>query len=280
MSVRVLDATRRTRPALKHHGRAMFPPIMDCPPPVRILRSVAFWLISALFLVSSASALAASGPVHAAAECRVDENEPGDDQLASIAKRVPAFGGFYVDGSALNVWLTDDGESLDAAVQEILSLPDHHGLADLTPTALPAQYSYTQLFCWQYGEMLEVESTLEYIYTGIDDARNRLTVAVEDLAKQGPAWRARLVEVGIPLEAVDIIEEEPIMLLPGPAESSMPRSEPFKPVPASQSSGGKLTGIAIVLVVAVGVFAAFFARRRMRRADQGLDREALLPRGR
>lgn len=205
---------------------------------------------------------------------------PGDDQYASIAKRVPAFGGFYVDGSALNVWLTDDGRSLDAAVQEILSLPDHHGLADLTPAALPAKYSYMQLFCWQYGPMLEAESTREYIYIGIDDAKNRITVAVEDLAAQGLGWKARLAEVGIPLGAVDIIEEEPFELLPGPgvAVPETARRVPARiEVPETRSSAPTLAGIAIGLVIAVGVSTAIFARRKKRRADQGLDSEALVP---
>jgi hypothetical protein len=136
---------------------------------------------------------------------------------------------------------------------EILSLPGHDDLADLTPAALPAQYSYTQLFCWHYEQMLSVWSAGGVIFTDIDDAKNRLTVAVEDLATQGPAVRTRLIEIGIPLEAVDIIEEEPIMLLPGPVD-------PAGPLPVLGIAVGLVfTGLASVVVL---------HRRRKKRALQ------------
>jgi hypothetical protein len=231
-------------------------------------------LAGATFLLLTCIASAVANAGHG--RCQVSD-EPGDDQYASIAKRVPAFGGFYVDGSSLNVWLTDDGESLDAAVQEILSLPEHHGLADLTPEALPARYSFLQLFCWHWYQMSAVPEPDGIILTDIDDAKNRLTVGVEDLAAQGPAVRAWLVEAGIPLEAVDIIEEEPFMLLPGPGES-VPETGSRVParieVHETRSSAPTLAGIATGLVLAVGVSAAIFVRRRKRRADQGLDSEA------
>jgi len=234
---------------------------------------VIFWLLAAiLLLTSSISAVATSGPVHAAAECRVNEDEPiEDDQLASIAKRVPAFGGFYVDGSSLNVWLTDDGESLDAAVQEILSLPGHDDLADLTPVALRARYSFTQLFCWHYREMLRVWIN-GVIFTDIDDMKNRLTVAVEDLATQGPIVKARLAEVGIRLDAVDIIEEEPVMVYPG-------RPDQVGPLPAPESNRFAFFGIATGIALAVALCGAYLARRKQRLSH--LDEEAvpLAPRG-
>lgn len=217
------------------------------------MRAVVSTLISALLLVmSSASAL--PRPVHAASECDSNYDDP-DGELAAIAKRVPAFGGFYVDGSSLNVWLTDDGESLEEAVQEILSIYGYHDLADLTPTALPAKYSFMQLFCWHNGPMLEVW-TDGVIFTDIDDMRNRLTVAVEDLATQGPAVRARLVEAGIPLEAVDVIEEEPIMLLPAPVD-------PNPPLPSPPNSSS-VVGIGLVFVgIASVAFEAWRERRRI-----------------
>lgn len=230
-------------------------------------RRVALSLIPSLIpalvvLLSSIFALAAAGPVHAAAECQLGDEDP-DGELASIATRVSAFGGFYHDGSSLYVWLTDHGESLDAAVQEILSLPVH-GLADLTPVALPAKYSFTQLFCWHWYQMSAVAWPDGIIFTDIDDAKNRLTVGVEDLSAQGPAVRAMLVEAGISLEAVDIIEEEPIMLLPGPVESE-PKTSPTRwPVDGTRSPVSILAGIGIVILA--GLSAAFVVRRRKGRS--------------
>lgn len=226
-------------------------------------RRVSFSLITTLVVVlSSILALATAGPAHSAAECQVTD-APGDDQYASIAKRVQAFGGFYVDGSALNVWLTDGGESLDAAVQEILSLPGHSDLADLTPVALRGRYSFLQLFCWFYGPMLHLGPIPGIVFEDIDEARNRLTIAIEDLATQGPIVKARLADVGIPLEAVDIIEEEPIMFLPGPGGSTAYLQSPPPEHPLhSPQRGSSIVGVGLVLLGIASVAVVSWRERK------------------
>jgi hypothetical protein len=75
--------------------------------------------------------------------------------------------------------------------------------------------------------------------------------------------KARLGEVGIPLEAVDIIEEGPIMLYPGPAD-------PSGPLPVPESSGSFVVGIAVgCAFAAIASVMAF--RGRKKRALQGRE---------
>ncbi|MGH2554219.1 MAG: hypothetical protein ACRDHO_00685 [Actinomycetota bacterium] len=143
-------------------------------------------------------------------------------------------------------------------------MPGYSDLADLTPTALPAKYGFMQLFCWYSGGMLEVEGKLDYIYTDIDEATNRLTVAVEDLAAEGAGWRAMLREAGIPLDAVEIIVEEPIMQAPLPGDTNVPLLWPQRnaPLPSPQRSS-TLVGIGLVFVgIASVAFVAWRERRR------------------
>jgi hypothetical protein len=106
-------------------------------------------LISILLLVSLVVGTFGAFPAIAAAESQEQQEElTGDEQeLVAIGRQVPAYGGMYVDEETqrLYVWLTDDGPSLESAVQRILSTPGYSDLAELTPVALPAQHSFTQL---------------------------------------------------------------------------------------------------------------------------------------
>jgi hypothetical protein len=49
------------------------------------------------------------------------------------------------------------------------------------------------------------------VFTGIDDPNNVVSIGVEDLATQGPLVEAQLVELGIPLEAVRIVKQGPVI---------------------------------------------------------------------
>lgn len=170
-------------------------------------------------------ALSAS-PLVAAAE------EPTDDEvLVRIAQRVPTFGGFYVDEDTqkLYVWLTDQGQSLSAAVEAILSTRGYSDLAHLTPVALAAKYSFTQLHAW-HQQMLEVWTIDGVVFTDIDDTYNRMTVGVEDPATHGPIVRAKLTELRIPVEAVEIVQLDPPTLYPD--RSSQPHPGKSSKLPA------------------------------------------------
>jgi len=93
---------------------------------------------------------------------------------------------------------------------------------------------------------MSVLSTEGVVFTDIDDEHNRLAVGVEDLATQGPAVEAQQVDLGIPLQAVDIEHSEPVTFL-------LPESRgPEIPV-------GIAIGLAVV-IVSVGLF----VRRKIR----------------
>jgi hypothetical protein len=136
-------------------------------------------------------------------------NQTIDDLLASVAASVPAFGGMYVDEGTgtLHIWLTDQGQSLAAADQAIQSVLGDPTLAAFTPVAESARYSFTQLKAWS-DQMMPVLSISNVVSTDIDDRTNRLTVGVENLATDGPAVGDELSQLGIPAEAVDIVQTD------------------------------------------------------------------------
>jgi hypothetical protein len=63
--------------------------------------------------------------------------------------------------------------------------------------------------------MLAVLSTDGVVFTDIDDMYNRMTVGVEDPATHGPIVRVQLIELRVPIEAVEIVQQDPPTLYPG-----------------------------------------------------------------
>ena len=217
---------------------------------------VAFWLLSATILfVSSfvASARAAPTPTPSPCQLRGDETTEGADLWAEVAAQVPTFAGMYVDEDTrtLYVLVTDQGQSLTAAVHALQIIVRSPELCEFTPVALPAKYSYSQLKAWddRMGAALSVRGIVS---SGIDEAHNRLEVGVEDLATQGHLVQAQLIDLDIPLEAVKVVQEEPIEYL----------------LPETRGTGPLLVGIAIVVVVGLVVLAKSLAIRRKGRSHK------------
>lgn len=223
----------------------------------------AFWFSAKVFLLVGlvTGALSAS-PLVAAAE-----DPTGDEELVRIAQQVPTFGGFYVDedNQKLYVWLTDQGQSLPAAVEAILSTRGYSDLAHLTPVALAAQYSFMQLHAW-HQQMLEVWTADGVVFTDIDDMYNRMTVGVEDPATHGPIVRAKLTELGIPIEAVEIVQQDPPSLYPG--RSSQPHPGKSSTLPAWLAFG---------LISAVIVLAGLFVIRKTRPGQRNESAPSVSP---
>jgi len=225
----------------------------------------AFWFVTKVsLLVGLVTAALSASPLVAAAE------EPaGDEELVRIAQQVPTFGGFYVDEDTqkLYVWLTDQGQSLPAAVQAILNTRGYSDLAHLTPVALAAQYSFTQLHAW-HQQMGEVWTADGVVFTDIDDIYNRMTVGVEDPATHGPIVKAKLTELGIPVEAVEIVQQDP------PSDSigriSQPHPGESSTLPAWLTFG---------LISAVIVLAGLFVIRRTRPGQRNESAPSVSPAG-
>ncbi|HEX2294211.1 MAG TPA: hypothetical protein VHN37_02760 [Actinomycetota bacterium] len=152
----------------------------------------------ALLVLSALSEPAGTRP--AAPGSRPDKTL--DDLFADVAARVPAFGGVYVDeGSGqLRVQMAGPGRAAEAqrALVEVLDDPS---LGDLTPVAIPADYTFAQLKRW-YDDASPTILGMDSVTLGdIDERANRLRFGVEDLSSRG-AVEDELQRHGVPLEAV------------------------------------------------------------------------------
>ncbi len=135
-----------------------------------------------------------------------------DDQLAEVATQVPAFGGMFVDeeNGILYVYMRDHGpEVATTAEAAIMAVFDRESLPQANIQALPGQYGFLELKEWHERMMADVLGLPGVVFTDIDDAKNRLAVGVEKLEVQ-PLVEEQLAKLGIPREAVNIEETQPV----------------------------------------------------------------------
>jgi hypothetical protein len=158
-----------------------------------------------------------------------------DDQLVTVAKLVPGFGGmFFDDNGNLNVYMVKPDEELSAQArqerkarleavltavfgEDFLSQGkgQHPGLRKETPPEQPPQiriikgaYDILQLAKWRASvdKALDVPGA---VFTDLDEKKNRLRIGIES-----SIFRKRVHEVltqqGVPPEAVIIEETKPI----------------------------------------------------------------------
>lgn len=136
----------------------------------------------------------------------------GDDVFVAVQQEVPTFGGMYVDeaSSTLYILLTDEGESLEAAQEALLTLLDEPELADYSAVAVSAQYNFTQLSTWKNQI---AESAIEGLnFLDVDDQQNRVTVGVDDPESRAQSLQSTLEELGIPSDAVNIVQADGVGL--------------------------------------------------------------------
>lgn len=145
--------------------------------------------------------------------------------------------------------LTDQGQSLDAAVHALQTIVRSNEFCEFTPVAVPATYSYKQLRAWN-DRMGPIWSIQGLVFDGIDEMHNRITVGVEDPAKQGRLVEAKLVELGVPRDVVNIVQQDPPEVYIG------------------ERSPWALLEKAIGLVLAVGVFAAALRQTKKKRLPE------------
>jgi hypothetical protein len=142
-----------------------------------------------------------------------------DDQFAEVARRVPEFGGMYLEAASdtLILYLTDTSPAVVAAAKAELEavfgtdLPAHSRTA-----ARQAQYGFLQLKEWHDRMNADVLGTPDVVFTDIDEVKNRLAVGVAT-AEARSAVEQHLARLGIPREAVNIEDAgpvQPLSLLP------------------------------------------------------------------
>ena len=135
-----------------------------------------------------------------------------DDQFASIAERVPAFGGMFVDeaNDVLYVYLVNPAEDKTArAAAAIAAAFDGDHIPQDKIRALPGQYGFRKLKAWHDRMMTDVLNIPGVVFTDIDDAKNRLAVGVETLEVQ-PLVEEHLAKLDIPRDAVNVEETKPV----------------------------------------------------------------------
>jgi len=133
-----------------------------------------------------------------------------DDPFAEVAQRVPAFGGmFFDDQGVLNVYLL--GLSQRGAVEEAITAVFGSEAVQGGIRVLQGQYGFLQLTEWHNRISAEVLGLPGVVLTDVDDAKNRLTIGVEELQRVQSQIEELLARLGIPREAVIIEETGPVV---------------------------------------------------------------------
>src|SRR5256712_8309801 len=133
-----------------------------------------------------------------------------DDMFDDVATSVPGFGGMYLDGNTLKVYLTDPTQRV-MAEHAIGAIGAVFGAARIPAggvQTLQATYGFHQLHAWNnhIGAVFNIQGV---VYTDIDEKANRLTVAVEN---QGlvASVQNEISTAGVPQDAVNIVMADPI----------------------------------------------------------------------
>lgn len=130
-----------------------------------------------------------------------------DQEFAALAVEVPGFGGYYYEGEDLVVRLADLGqrERARAVIGRTFAAA---GSNASKMRFVKGEYGFTQLKEW--GDRLPaVLNQAGVVFTDIDEARNRLTIGVENADGRARAV-AKLAELAIPSVAVIVEEVDPI----------------------------------------------------------------------
>jgi len=140
-----------------------------------------------------------------------------EDLSTAVAMQMPEFGGMYVDeeNDTLYVYWRDGG-SETAAPPTMAELRDILGDIDLPHdmVVLPARFGFLQLKQWHDSMARHVLWLPGVVLIGIDEAKNRLLIGVEDSEAWDLIGRVdqQLIELDIPFEAVNLEEVGPIEL--------------------------------------------------------------------
>lgn len=156
-----------------------------------------------------------------------------DDLFAAVTtERVPEFGGLYVDEATNSVVVhtTNASPSAAQAARDVVAaaLPASD-LDGLTVRTVKARYDFASLKGWLDDVTPGVLGLQGAVSTDVDDARNRIVIGVEDVARDRAAVELQVTRRGVPRDAVVVEQvEAPSLEQTLPAVGTV--QDPFRPV--------------------------------------------------
>jgi hypothetical protein len=173
-----------------------------------------FALALGLCAVLGALALARMGANHSVNAAPVQTGEPSskpttiDDLFAEVARRVPAFGGMFIQGQVLQIYLTDTAQR-EAAEKAIVEVFGRERLPEGGTQVREGKYGFLQLKAWHDSQRLRTLAVPGVVMTSIAESKNLLQIGVQDL-NVIPSLEKELADLGVPREAVNIVETAPV----------------------------------------------------------------------
>ncbi|VVB87750.1 Uncharacterised protein [uncultured archaeon] len=131
-----------------------------------------------------------------------------DDKFEEVAGKVPEFGGMFLEGDELNVYLVNP-EKKSAAEEGVISVFGRERVPRGGIKVLQGQYTFTKLKEWQkqMGGLFKIHGV---VFTDVDERSNRLKIGVESSNLAGVV-ETELKKQGIPSGAYIIEQTEPIV---------------------------------------------------------------------
>ena len=128
--------------------------------------------------------------------------------VATLARAIPGFGGFFLDRGVPTVYVSDDGQR--GAVERALGgFARARGFAPSQIHVLRGRFTYGDLDRWVGRVSDEAFAEGGVVFVDLDEAANRVLVAVEPGASHAKVRRLAL-RLGVPAEALVVRETDPV----------------------------------------------------------------------
>ncbi|HYZ90800.1 MAG TPA: hypothetical protein VFA34_00235 [Actinomycetota bacterium] len=177
--------------------------------------------------------------------------QEGDARFLEVTRRVPQFGGAYVEGESLHLWLTRPSQELqEKAVAALLEAVGSEFETDEI-VLLKADYSFKQLYRWHQAatNVLSIDGV---VFTDLNERKNRIDVGTQDPERHRSAIEAELSKSGVPLKVVRIV-----------------RADPMRPAPQPWLNDAALLLIVFAVVLLIGAGSLLRASLRRHRGQSG-----------
>jgi hypothetical protein len=132
-----------------------------------------------------------------------------DDKFDEVSGKVPEFGGMFLEGDTLKVYLLKPEKEL-AAEDAIISVFGRERIPGGGIKVLKGQYNFTKLKEW-HEQMRGLFNIQGVVFTDIDESSNSLKVGVERPDLIG-VIEQQLIQQGIPRGAFIVEQAKPVVL--------------------------------------------------------------------